>query len=94
MRILCAYKEYLMKQGFDRSGRKRPVNLTLDESLIIQAKSLTDNLSGVVESLLTDFVGRAQHERLQKTKAVEAAVASWNQFNSEFGSFSDEYSSL
>jgi antitoxin CcdA len=83
-----------MKSDFDTSARKRPVNLTLNESLVTQAKSLTDNLSGVVESLLADFVGRANRERLQKTKIVEAAMASWNQFNSDSGSIADEYSSL
>ena len=79
---------------FDPTARKRPVNLTLNESLVSQAKSLTDNLSGVVESLLTDFVDRAKRERLQKTKIVEAAMTSWNKFNSNSGSIADEYSSL
>jgi antitoxin CcdA len=83
-----------MKADFDPSARKRPVNLTLNESLVSQAKSLTDNLSGVVELLLSDFVSRAHRERLQKAKIVEAAVASWNQFNSNSGSIADEYSSL
>jgi antitoxin CcdA len=83
-----------MKTDFDPSARKRPVNLTLNESLVSQAKSLTDNLSAVVESLLTDFVSRANRERLEKAKIVEAAVASWNKFNSDSGSIADEYSSL
>ncbi len=83
-----------MKTEFDPPARKRPVNLTLNESLVTQAKSLTDNLSSVVESLLTDFVSRAQRERMQKAKVVEAAMASWNQFNSTVGSIADEYSSL
>lgn len=87
-------KGVLMKPDFDASARKRPVNLTLNESLVTQAKSLTDNLSGVVESLLTDFVSRAQRERLQKAKVVEAAMTSWNQFNSTSGSIADEYSPL
>ena len=83
-----------MKPDFDTSARKRPVNLTLNESLVTQAKLLTDNLSGVVESLLIDFVSQAQRESLQKAKIVEAAMASWNQFNSASGSIADEYSSL
>jgi len=83
-----------MKTNFDATGRKRPVNLTLNEHLVSQAKSLTDNLSGVVESLLSDFVSRERRERLQKSKAVEAAVASWNKFNSGSGSIADEYSTL
>jgi len=83
-----------MKTDFNAAARKRPVNLTLNEDLVSQAKSLTDNLSGVVESLLSDFVSRERRERLQKSNAVEAAIASWNKFNSKSGSIADEYSSL
>lgn len=83
-----------MKTDFDATARKRAVNLTLNEDLVSQAKSLTDNLSGVVESLLTDFVSRERRVRLQKSQAVEAAIASWNRFNSKSGSIADEYSSL
>ena len=83
-----------MKADFDAGARKRPVNLTLNEDLVSQAKSMTDNLSGVVESLLSEFVGREQRERLQKSKVVEATVAAWNEFNSKSGSIADEYSSL
>ena len=32
--------------------RKRPVNLSLNEELVDQARALTDNLSAVVEDLL------------------------------------------
>jgi Post-segregation antitoxin CcdA len=42
-----------MKADFDAGARKRPVNLTLNEDLVSQAKSMTDNLSGVVEALLS-----------------------------------------
>jgi len=40
-----------MKADFDAGARKRPVNLTLNEDLVSQAKSMTDNLSGLVEGL-------------------------------------------
>ncbi len=83
-----------MKADFDSAARKRPVNLTLNEDLVSQAKSLTDNLSGVVESLLCEFVDRERRDRLKKSKAVEAMIASWNNFNSQSGSIADEYSSL
>ncbi len=36
----------------DLAARKRAVNLTLNEDLVVQARAITDNLSGVVESLL------------------------------------------
>jgi antitoxin CcdA len=83
-----------MKANFDAGARKRPVNLTLNEDLVSQAKSMTDNLSGVVEGLLSEFVSRVHRERLQQSKAVEATVATWNKFNSKSGSIADEYSSL
>lgn len=83
-----------MKPDSDAVARKRPVNLTLNEELVTQAKSLTDNLSGVVESLLTGYVAKARDERLAKSKVVESAVKMWNEFNSEAGSIADEYSSL
>jgi antitoxin CcdA len=83
-----------MKADFDTSARKRPVNLTLNEDLVSRVKSMTDNLSGVVESLLSEFVSRENRARLQKSKAVEATVAAWNKFNSKSGSIADEYSPL
>ncbi|HEX4023159.1 MAG TPA: type II toxin-antitoxin system CcdA family antitoxin [Steroidobacteraceae bacterium] len=83
-----------MKADFDMAARKRPVNLTLNEDLVSQAKSMTDNLSAVVESLLAQFVSRERRERLQRSQAVEATVAAWNEFNSKSGSIADEYSSL
>jgi antitoxin CcdA len=43
-----------MKSGYNLAARKRPVNLTLNEDLVQQAKGMTNNLSGVVESLLSD----------------------------------------
>ena len=35
--------------------RKRPVNLTMNEALVAQAKAYTNNLSATMESLLADF---------------------------------------
>ena len=83
-----------MKADCDTSARKRPVNLTLNESLVSEARLMTDNLSGVVETLLSEFVSRERRARLQKTQAVQATVAAWNEFNASSGSIADEYSSL
>ena len=44
-----------MKTTYNLAARKRPVNLTLNEDLLVQVRGLTDNLSGVVESLLADY---------------------------------------
>ena len=83
-----------MKSDYDRNARKRPVNLTLNEDLVSRAKSMADNLSGVVESLLSDYVAREQDARLAKSKAVESTVATWNEFADENGSYADEHSTL
>ena len=40
--------------------RKRPVNLTLNEALVDQARAYTSNLSATMESLLADFVAQQQ----------------------------------
>jgi antitoxin CcdA len=83
-----------MKPSFNTAARKRPVNLTLNEDLVHQAKGFTDNLSQVVESLLSDFLASARGEQLAKHKAVESTAKMWNDFNAKSGSISDEYSSL
>jgi antitoxin CcdA len=83
-----------MKTGYNLEARKRPVNLTLNEDLVLQAKGVTDNLSGIVESLLADFVTKEQKKRTDKAKTIKANIESWNDFNAKHGSFSDEYSTL
>ena len=83
-----------MKATYNIEARKRPVNLTLNEDLVVQARGLTDNLSGVVESLLADYVEQARQQRIAKARTLEATIAIWNDFNSKRGSFADEYSSL
>lgn len=83
-----------MKATYDMEARKRPVNLTLNEDLVVQVRGLTDNLSGVVESLLADYVEHERQQRIAKTKTLEATMTMWNDFNAKHGSFADEYSSL
>lgn len=79
---------------FDGDARKRPVNLTLNEDLVVQVRGLTGNLSGVVESLLADYLERERQQRIAKVKTLEATMSMWNAFNARHGSFADEYSSL
>jgi antitoxin CcdA len=83
-----------MKSDYDATARKRPVNLTLNEDLVNQAKGLTDNLSQVVESLLSGYLAKTREERVARSSAVESTVKIWNDFNSKSGSIADEYSSL
>ena len=83
-----------MKTTHDQQARKRPVNLTLNEDLVLQARALTDNLSGVVESLLKDFVERENQQRLAEAKAIAQTIATWNNFGDKVESFADQHSTL
>lgn len=79
---------------YDTSARKRPVNLTLNEDLVDHARKLTDNLSGVVEALLADYVERGGLDLEQRRRALAEAVAAWNAHGVKHGSLADEYSPL
>jgi antitoxin CcdA len=79
---------------YDLSAPKRPVNLTLNTDLIARARQCTDNLSGLVESLLVDFIDRERQRRAAEVKLAQATTEMWNRFNEKFGSFADEHSTL
>ncbi len=79
---------------FNSDARKRPVNLSLNEDLVGQVRGLTNNLSGVVESLLADYVEHERQQRMAKARTLEATLSMWNAFNAKHGSFADEYISL
>jgi len=83
-----------MKPSHNLAARKRPVNLTLNEDLVTQAKKHTSNLSGVVESLLIEYVSREQHSRVERIRMIESTVAMWNKFGNDTDSIADEYSTL
>jgi post-segregation antitoxin (ccd killing protein) len=83
-----------MKPAYKISAPKRPVNLTLNEDLVAQARSMTGNLSSVIETLLAAFVAEEKSRRAAEARLVDATVATWNQFADEQGSFADEHSTL
>ena len=74
--------------------RKRPVNLTLSESLVAQAKNYTSNLSATMESLLAEFVAQQQQTNLTRQQMADACAADWNAVHAAVGSFADEHSTL
>lgn len=83
-----------MKSMQNSLARKRPVNLTINEDLVAQAKGMTNNLSGVVEQLLADYVLKQNNARQEKLHRAAAAAVAWNAFNDSAGSFADEHSTL
>jgi post-segregation antitoxin (ccd killing protein) len=83
-----------MKAAYNLAARKRPVNLTLNEDLVAQARSMTDNLSEVIESLLAEFLIMEKRRRAAESQAVQATVETWNRFAEKHGSFADQHSTL
>ncbi len=75
-------------------SRKRPVNLTLNEALVMQAKAYTSNLSATMEMLLTDFVASQQQAQRSRQQLADTCAADWNAVHAAVGSFADEHSTL
>lgn len=76
------------------TARKRPVNLTLNESLVAQAKNYTSNLSATMEDLLAAYVVEQQQAREGRQQLADASAADWNAVHDKVGSFADEHSTL
>jgi antitoxin CcdA len=87
-------KSSAVKVTYDVSARKRPVNLTLNEDLVAQARAMTGNLSGVIELLLAGFVEEEKQRRAAEAHLVQATVGTWNRFAEEHESFADTHSTL
>ncbi len=74
--------------------RKRPVNLTLSDALVAQARTYTDNLSATMEALLTEFVAQQQHARSSHQQMADVCASDWNQVAATCGSFADQHINL
>ena len=83
-----------MAAAYNTGARKRPVNLTLNEDLVTQVRAVTDNVSGVVESLLADFLVKEKQRRTAEAQAIRETVETWNRFAKDVGSFADEHTTL
>ena len=76
------------------ASRKRPVNLTLSESLVADLKGYTSNLSATAEELLTAYVVEQKQARSSRQQQANQTVAGWNALHAQVGSFADEHSTL
>jgi antitoxin CcdA len=76
------------------ASRKRPVNLTLSESLVTELKAYTSNLSATAEELLTAYVVEQKQARSGRQQQADQTVAGWNTLHADLGSFADEHSTL
>ena len=75
-------------------GPKRPVNVSLSENLVAEARNYTSNLSATLETLLAEFVASRKMEQLSRQQMADTCVADWNAVHGAIGSFADEHSTL
>ena len=76
--------------NLDRSARKRPVNMSLNEDLVLRARRLTPNLSETVEELLGEWV---RNEAAREAR-IAATMEALNVLDRRFGDWADEFSPL
>ncbi len=87
------FQGYPMPVAIEPS-RKRPVNLTLNEALVTQAKAYTSNLSATMEALLADFVTSQQQAQRSRQQLADTCATDWNAVHAAVGSFADEHTTL
>ena len=80
--------------GFVANGPKKPVNMTLSEDLVREARQLTRNLSDTVEQLLCAFVERERTRQEDQKHRIDATIRAFNQHDEKYGVWGDEYSML
>lgn len=80
--------------GYDGAAPKRPVNMTLNEGLVRQARSITSNLSETVENLLAGFVAGAEANAAQRAQQLADHIAANDAFVARHGSLADKFSIL
>ena len=76
-----------MEATYDISAPKKSANLSINSSLLAQARSLNINLSATLEQALAEMVRQRQRE-LWLTENQEA-IAAYADFVEENGVFSD-----
>jgi antitoxin CcdA len=73
------------------TSRKKPVNLSLNETLVAQARLYTDNLSATLERLLKEFVMSQQAAQISRQQAADQCAEAWNALHGSVGSYADEH---
>jgi antitoxin CcdA len=75
-------------------GPKKPVNMTLSEDLVREARSLTRNLSDTVETLLADYVSAEQAKRADKERRIDESIRLLTEHEQKYGLWGEEFSTL
>ncbi len=75
--------------AYDRSARKRPTNLSVNEDLLRKARGLGINLSQAFEQQLEELVRTAEARRWEQEN--RDAIAAHNRFVALHGTFGDRH---
>jgi len=75
-------------------GPKKPVNMTLSEDLVREARRLTKNLSETVETLLAEHVSAEMRKREDKERRIDESIRALNEHDTKYGTWGEEYSTL
>ncbi len=75
-------------------GPKKPVNMTLSEDLVRDARTLTSNLSDTVEKLLADYVAAEQSRRAEKERRIDESIRLLNEHEAQNGVWGEEFCTL
>ncbi len=73
---------------------KKPVNLSLSESLVQESRAYCGNLSAKVEEMLQAYVVSERQARQQHRQQAQQAVDDWNALHEATGSYADGHSPL
>jgi antitoxin CcdA len=83
-----------VNMGYDRTGPKRAVNMSLNEDLVKQVREMTSNLSETVEALLAAYVADAETKDSRRQRQIEDHIAADAAFVAKHGSIADEFNTL
>ena len=75
-------------------GPKKPVNMTLSEDLVREARQLTRNLSETIETLLADYVEAELRKRADHEQRIDESIRLIQAHQEEFGLWGEEFSTL
>lgn len=75
-------------------GPKKPVNMTLSEDLVREARRLTKNLSETVETLLVEHVAAEMRKREHMERRIDETIRALNEHEAEYGTWGEEYTTL
>ena len=81
-----------MKQLYDTSAPKKPINLSVNSDLLLRIKDMDINISATLEKALITELKKAEAERWAKEN--KSAIKKYNEFIEEHGCFGAEFRSF